>query len=714
MNSLLFSNGFNDNADHIIKFLQFLHPHGETYEVCVIGPKEKKHLAWNNEFVIGYKGKPGTASGYFIDHTMALKIIKTVNDEAKPEGIYVTLNPTNPELYLTARANHRLIANNSRTKDEEIGTITNILIDIDPKRPTGISSTEEEFQEALTVAEKIKNDAMSNGWPEPLLGISGNGGHLIFKTYLENKPENIKIIKNVLEYLNNEYSTSKVEIDISVHNPARLTKVIGTHVRKGENIPERPHRRAKIISMPAEPKILSNEQLKQLSDAYVSKLTTEKHPINNNKRFDFDVEAYLNHYGINVVDIKNHGTGILYCLEECVFDPSHRPNKASIGQAESGKLFYQCFHNSCRYHTWEEARKIISGDDNLKQFKSSNSMQIEDIKIIGDVVSGADLLNIDFPKNKMLIEKIIGHKEATLFCGGAGIGKSVLTLNLGLSLGSQIINSIWGFNITKHVSTLFVQSENMAQATKDRISLISQGSLAFKNGIQNIYFPSLKPDDIRITNMYLSDPNFQSFLTDKIQETGAKLLILDPLISFHNGDENDNVGMRNNLDILTEICSLNNASVIVLHHLGKEYIRIGSFSGRGASSIGDWADNVFLMEYQKKSDMVRVTCQKARNFEKPDEFYLQMNKNLIFERVQQNQSEKTQNIQFVISALNNLGGNANRQIDLIQEIQKIKQVSTNVARNMINKAINEKNVTEILNPKNKKEKGYSIVQGKTS
>ena len=80
-----------------------------------------------------------------------------------------------------------------------------------------------------------------------------------------------------------------------------------------------------------------------------------------------DVGKYLSHYGIEY-KIKNNGEWAGYCLSHCVFDPAHRGNEASIRQHVSGKLTYQCFHNSCKGKTWAEARQIISGEDKLTQF----------------------------------------------------------------------------------------------------------------------------------------------------------------------------------------------------------------------------------------------------------------------------------------------------------------------------------------------------------
>jgi len=81
-----------------------------------------------------------------------------------------------------------------------------------------------------------------------------------------------------------------------------------------------------------------------------------------------DVEAYLNYYGREIVKVKQNGNATLYCLRECVFDPSHTFNESAIGITSEGKLFYQCFHNSCKGLEWKDAREKISGKDSLRQF----------------------------------------------------------------------------------------------------------------------------------------------------------------------------------------------------------------------------------------------------------------------------------------------------------------------------------------------------------
>ena len=60
------------------------------------------------------------------------------------------------------------------------------------------------------------------------------------------------------------------------------------------------------------------------------------------------VDKYLTHYGIKFHTKRTtKGDATMYCLDQCVFDPSHAGNDSAIIQDDSGLLRYQCFHNSC-------------------------------------------------------------------------------------------------------------------------------------------------------------------------------------------------------------------------------------------------------------------------------------------------------------------------------------------------------------------------------
>jgi len=420
-----------------------------------------------------------------------------------------------------------------------------------------------------------------------------------------------------------------------------------------------------------------------------------------------DVKAYLNSYGKKIHGIKTKGNSEIICLQECVFNPDHSPNEASIIVEDGVKLRYQCFHNSCTGRTWEQARKAISGDDKLTNFISGAINKR--FTSFGSMMSGKDILDHSFPKNEMLIENIIGERESTLICGEAGVGKSNLSLQLGLSLGSPLMNLFLGMKTKPEESTLFIQSENSAEAIQNRMRIMCNGNMALGQGCNNIYFPITDQSSIMVTRSYLNDPGFQSFLINSIKETGAKLIIIDPLISFHNGDENDNSSMRKALDDLSSIQDKTDTSVIVIHHVGKGYSDgSASYSGRGASAIGDWSCNNFLLKSKRNTNNIEVICQKARNIAKPDPFLITMGQDLSFQRADLNNSNSNFSQQLVTEALHQLGGQVSKQADLINKMMDISNKSKSAVLKHINHAVQADIIEEVSNPLNAKVKGYKL------
>lgn len=352
---------------NIAATLAFLHPDDSVFELCIFGPQNPKSGLWE-----GYAGgKKVVVAGWFRDQDKAVALAAQVQGT----GVHVTLNPCQEALL--ARANERLVAGVGRTKDSEIQHIRNFLIDIDPIRPEGISSTDIEHEAALEMVRIIQADLEKQGWPEPLVGDSGNGGHLNYPVDLPNNPESVALLKPVLRALSLRYqehlASLNLEIDQAVGNPARLTKLFGTWARKGDNTPERPHRLARIISLPEARTPVPVDLLKKIASEAATEEGPKTKPHQGQTNGRFDLEGYLSTYKVEVVRVKPHHGGHLFCLEHCLFDPTHTAGEAAIGQNAEGKLFYQCFHDSCKNRTWSEARRIISGDAKLGEFISGYS-----------------------------------------------------------------------------------------------------------------------------------------------------------------------------------------------------------------------------------------------------------------------------------------------------------------------------------------------------
>ena len=315
----------------------------------------------------------GTVSGYFDDHSPFVKAVRATN-KAQHDGIYFTLQRIDPRLI--GRAFNKLKASNLTTSDNNVRHYRWILVDIDPVRPSGISSSDSELAEAQKTAAAVISWLSEKNFPEPIQAMSGNGIHLLYGLNDTPVTEAVtRFIKSFLLLLAARFNSDTVSIDTSVFNPARICRLYGTTARKGDSVPAgpnreaRPHRGSYIVNLPEPLETVSEAALKEIFQLFPKE--PEPRPVRNallsTSTSKLDVARYLDHYGVRH-RIKEKGGSTFYCLEHCVFDQNHRGNEAAIIQADSGKLTYQCFHSSCQGRQWRAARELISGTDKLINF----------------------------------------------------------------------------------------------------------------------------------------------------------------------------------------------------------------------------------------------------------------------------------------------------------------------------------------------------------
>ncbi|WOX56778.1 hypothetical protein [Methanoculleus receptaculi] len=296
-------------------------------------------------------------SGYFDDHTALVRSVEALDADPSVYGIYVTLNTVNPAL-LARRANRikmRLSRKDATTSDADILRRRWLPIDIDPKRPAGVSSTDGEHLSALDAAERVAAYLSEQGFPEPLRADSGNGAHLLYRIDLPNDEPSATLVKAVLSTLDALFSNDAVSVDTANHNAARIWKLYGTVSRKGDSTPERPHRRSRLISAPEEMAVVPPLRL----GAVAGVIPREEAMPRRQKTAGFDLGAWLSGHGIAVRAEKPWQGGRLFVLEECPFSSAHRDGAFAI-QFSSGAVFAGCHHQSCGggAQRWPDLRRL--------------------------------------------------------------------------------------------------------------------------------------------------------------------------------------------------------------------------------------------------------------------------------------------------------------------------------------------------------------------
>ena len=119
-------------------------------------------------------------------------------------------------------------------------------IDLDPVRPAGISSTDQELRAALCIRESIAKWLEEEmGWVKGIRACSGNGSHLVYRLPdFSNTEKTTALVKDSLAAIAQKFKNKWVDVDLKVYNPARIWKLYGTTARKGDNTRDRPHRKS--------------------------------------------------------------------------------------------------------------------------------------------------------------------------------------------------------------------------------------------------------------------------------------------------------------------------------------------------------------------------------------------------------------------------------------------------------------------------------------
>lgn len=236
------------------EFLRLLHSPDDVYEIRVLDCPSKRGGDYRT-----------THAGWFNDATKAGEAIAKT-EQVQPPAFYVSLNPCNPALL--SRRYNALGPQRETTRDVDIVRRTNIIVDIDPKRLAKISSTDAEMTAAIEKANEVKAWLTDQGWPDPMLGMSGNGGYLIYHVDLPNDADSTELVKSWIRSIAERFSDDQVDIDCSTFNAAQLIKVLGTKARKGTEYPgtDRPHRTSYFEPQAAPLQIVSRVLLESVAN----------------------------------------------------------------------------------------------------------------------------------------------------------------------------------------------------------------------------------------------------------------------------------------------------------------------------------------------------------------------------------------------------------------------------------------------------------------
>lgn len=286
----------------------------------------------------------GVLSGYF-DNYDALADT-ALRFDGKCDGIYITLNQLNPATQARS-PNKAAVARGhvTTTSDGDVIRRLWLPIDVDPQRPAGVSSSDEEHSQSLQIALEVRDWLSRQGFPEPIIGDSGNGAHLLYSIDLPNDEESKQLIRQCLETIALLTEDKPAKVDRTVFNAARIWKLYGTIAAKGENMADRPHRRSAIIMVPD---TIVTVPIKALQSVAARTARPKYQP----SRRQVNVPELISKWNLQVSKTKPWNGHTLYELAACPFDENHRNSARIIDFGDSAA--FACFHNSCSNYRWRD------------------------------------------------------------------------------------------------------------------------------------------------------------------------------------------------------------------------------------------------------------------------------------------------------------------------------------------------------------------------
>lgn len=186
-----------------------------------------------------------------------------------------------------------------------------------------------------------------------------------------------------------------------------------------------------------------------------------------------------------------------------------------------------------------------------------------------------------------LVEPGLLPQQGILFVGGEPkVGKSLLVANLALSLAAGADRI--GFPIPAPRRVLICQFELPVPQFVNRLAIMrrSLGAAADQHLLV----------DTRATGHLLSAPQGLNHFVAAARAAAAEIIVLDPLYSTHDQDENDTRAMAALCQSLLRLRDASGAALVVVHHVRKTIGRheIGS-AFRGSSALHAVGDSYLLL-----------------------------------------------------------------------------------------------------------------------
>lgn len=192
----------------------------------------------------------------------------------------------------------------------------------------------------------------------------------------------------------------------------------------------------------------------------------------------------------------------------------------------------------------------------------------------------------------MMENGILDMRSKMVLAGPPKIGKSRVALNLAFSLA--LGQPFMGYAVYKMSRVLFLQFEISERRFRQRVNGIARALKIPTDNNVPLYLQTLP-------YLALDSASGGWLLRRYIRALSADVVILDPMVKLHTGDEKEQSDMQGLLNNLDDIIEDTGVSIVLVHHTRKPAGGVKSSGGeawasiRGSSYIPAWTDSNLIM-----------------------------------------------------------------------------------------------------------------------
>jgi hypothetical protein len=213
-----------------------------------------------------------------------------------------------------------------------------------------------------------------------------------------------------------------------------------------------------------------------------------------------------------------------------------------------------------------------------------------------ELLSGREISEMMILEQSFLVKNLISEQSVNFLSGEEGCGKSLIAMNLGISLAVGAAKWL-AYDIAKSGKVLYLNNELAFSDFARRVKSMS-GSLPAPGDVANFIVPKEVP---------ALDQCWET-LNETCEQIRPCLIIVDCLYFAHDKDENDSSEMKALMRQFLALRDRYNLALLLIHHTKKaaRYERMHNDQMRGSNVFGGITDTVLQMRRSAADESKRI------------------------------------------------------------------------------------------------------------